>query len=39
VTWGSGASLTRKLTVLKSLLGINARVYDVSAPDQPTTKK
>jgi cell division protein FtsQ len=39
VTWGSGASLTRKLTVLKSLLGIKARVYDVSAPDQPTTKK
>lgn len=39
VTWGSGANLTRKLTVLKSLLGINARVYDVSAPDQPTTRK
>ncbi len=39
VTWGSGANLTRKLSVLKSLLGINARVYDVSAPDQPTTRK
>jgi len=39
VTWGSGGNLTRKLTVLKSLLGINARVYDVSAPDQPTTRK
>lgn len=39
VTWGSGASLTRKLTVLKSLLGIKARMYDVSAPDQPTTQK
>jgi cell division protein FtsQ len=39
VTWGSGGSLTRKLTVLKSLLGIKARVYDVSAPDQPTTRK
>jgi serine/threonine protein kinase len=39
VTWGSGANLTRKLSVLKSLLGIKARVYDVSAPDQPTTRK
>ncbi|MCW2752465.1 MAG: hypothetical protein JWR83_3575 [Aeromicrobium sp.] len=38
VSWGSGGSLTRKLTVLKSLLGIKARVYDVSAPDQPTTR-
>lgn len=39
VTWGSGAKLSRKLTVLKSLLRINARTYDVSAPDQPTTRK
>ncbi|MCW2801728.1 MAG: hypothetical protein JWQ70_3200 [Aeromicrobium sp.] len=39
VTWGSGGNLTRKLTVLKSLLGIRARVYDVSAPDQPTTRR
>jgi cell division protein FtsQ len=39
VTWGSGGNLTRKLSVLKSLLGIKARVYDVSAPDQPTTRK
>lgn len=39
VTWGSGTNLTRKLSVLRSLLGIKARVYDVSAPDQPTTRK
>lgn len=38
VTWGSGGNLTRKLTVLNSLLGRHARVYDVSAPDQPTTR-
>ncbi len=39
VTWGSGANLARKLKVLQSLLGIRARTYDVSAPDQPTTRK
>lgn len=39
VTWGSAGSATRKLTVLNSLLQIKAKGYDVSAPDQPTTRK
>lgn len=39
VTWGSEADSTRKLGVLKALLKIKAVTYDVSAPDQPTTKK
>jgi len=39
VTWGSKASSARKLQVLKSLLNIKARAYDVGAPDQPTTRK
>lgn len=39
VTWGSAGQASRKLTVLKSLLTIKAKEYDVSAPDQPTTRK
>ncbi len=39
VTWGSASHAERKLTVLNSLLTIKAREYDVSAPDQPTTRK
>ncbi len=38
VVWGSPAQGERKLEVLESLLTIDARGYDVSAPDQPTTK-
>lgn len=38
VTWGSAAQGARKLEVLKTLLGIDAKGYDVSAPDQPTTR-
>lgn len=39
VVWGSSAAGERKLTVLASLLGIKASRYDVSAPDQPTTRQ
>ena len=39
VTWGSAAKGRQKLTVLRSLLEIKARGYDVSAPEQPTTRK
>jgi cell division protein FtsQ len=37
VVWGSKALGERKLEVLRALLGIKAKKYDVSAPDQPTT--
>ena len=39
IVWGSTANGERKLDVLKTLLTIKASGYDVSAPDQPTTKK
>lgn len=39
VLWGSRADSSHKLTVLKALLRIDATRYDVSAPDQPTTRK
>jgi cell division protein FtsQ len=39
VVWGSSADGERKLSVLPSLLGIDATRYDVSAPDQPTTRE
>ncbi|WP_456698108.1 cell division protein FtsQ/DivIB [Aeromicrobium sp. P5_D10] len=39
IVWGSHAKGERKLEVLRSLLGIKAARYDVSAPDQPTTRK
>lgn len=38
VRWGSAAQAARKAVVLKSLLGLRARTYDVTAPDRPTTK-
>lgn len=38
VTWGSEAQAARKLEVLEQLLEIDAKGYDVSAPDQPTTR-
>jgi cell division protein FtsQ len=39
VMWGSRADSGHKLTVLRALLRIDAVRYDVSAPDQPTTRK
>lgn len=39
VTWGSQAQGERKLEVLRTLLEIDAKGYDVSAPDQPTTRE
>jgi cell division protein FtsQ len=39
VVWGSRADAAHKLTVLRALLRIDAKRYDVSAPDQPTTRK
>lgn len=38
VVWGSAGKAARKLQVLDSLLTIEATRYDVSAPDQPTTR-
>ncbi|VXC01692.1 cell division protein FtsQ/DivIB [Aeromicrobium sp. 9AM] len=37
VLWGSRGDASHKLTVLRALLRIDAKRYDVSAPDQPTT--
>lgn len=39
ILWGSARKGTRKLEVLDSLLTLDASRYDVSAPDQPTTRK
>ena len=39
VTWGSAAKPAEKLQVLEALLDIEASGYDVSAPEQPTTRK
>ncbi len=39
VIWGSVAQGPRKLEVLEQLLEIDAKGYDISAPDQPTTSK
>ena len=39
VVWGSAAQGARKLEVLTALLRIDATRYDVSAPDQPTTRE
>jgi cell division protein FtsQ len=38
IVWGSEAKGTQKIRVLKSLMRIKAHGYDVSAPEQPTTK-
>ena len=39
VKWGSAEQSEAKLRVLRPLLRIKARTYDVSAPEQPTTKQ
>lgn len=39
VTWGSAGNAERKMAVLNSLLKISAKEYDVSAPNQPTTRR
>ncbi|MGH3459604.1 cell division protein FtsQ/DivIB [Aeromicrobium sp.] len=39
VTWGSAAKGEQKLQVVRSLLKIKATDYDVSAPEQPTTRR
>ena len=39
VMWGSAGKASQKLRVLEPLLRIDAREYDVSAPEQPTTKE
>lgn len=39
VEWGSVARSGRKAAVLEVLLTRKARVYDVSAPDMPTTRR
>jgi|688.fasta_scaffold40640_5 cell division protein FtsQ len=39
IRWGSAADSDRKAVVLTALLGRKAKVYDVSTPDLPTTKK
>lgn len=38
IVWGSSEDTQQKARVLTALLGQKARVYDVSAPDLPTTK-
>lgn len=38
VLWGSAESSPRKAAVLSALLDIEASVYDVSVPEQPTTR-
>lgn len=39
VMWGSAAKTAQKLRVLEPLLALDASEYDVSAPEQPTTKE
>jgi cell division protein FtsQ len=39
VVWGSPERGDRKATVLTALMSRQARVYDVSAPDAPTTRR
>jgi len=38
VQWGSAAQSALKARVLATLLEVNASVYDVSVPEQPTTR-
>lgn len=38
IVWGGAGETEEKLRVLRSLLDIEAERYDVSAPDNPTTK-
>lgn len=37
IVWGSASETDQKARVLQALLSVKARVYDVSAPDLPTT--
>lgn len=37
IVWGSASETDKKARVLQALLSVRARVYDVSAPDSPTT--
>lgn len=39
VRWGSASRSVEKVAVLKPLLKIKARTYDVTAPERPTTKE
>jgi cell division protein FtsQ len=39
VVWGGGDRSARKAAVLAVLLHRKARIYDVSAPDAPTTHR
>lgn len=39
VTWGSATKPEQKVRVLEALLRIDATGYDVSAPEQPTTRR
>lgn len=39
VRWGSASHSDQKIAVLRPLLRIKARTYDVTAPEQPTTKQ
>jgi cell division protein FtsQ len=39
VRWGGPSDTARKVDVLQALLGVEAKVYDVSAPDLPTTRR
>ena len=39
VVWGSPERGDRKATVLTALMSRRADVYDVSAPDAPTTRR
>ena len=39
VKWGSADESDRKVEVLAILLKENASVYDVSVPEQPTTRR
>lgn len=38
IAWGSSGSTDEKLRVLRALMEVEANVYDVSAPDNPTTR-
>ena len=39
VRWGADEGAVRKAEVLQALLRYKAKVYDVSSPDVPTTRK
>jgi cell division protein FtsQ len=37
--WGSAEASERKAEVLTALMRLRAKVYDVSAPEAPTTRE